>query len=302
MNVPGREKKTLRCGVLRNQWLTGEIFRLDIAWSGPPPKAGQFFLIMPERTSCFLCRPVSAALWEPAEEDNPKNRRRLRGKPYEVVQYHITDSIAFMILLRGRGTEELAGLQPGDKVELIGPLGNAWTDFLRDTDCQQKTAPLPDKARETKIALIGGGIGIAPLIALALELPKDRFDFYAGFKTLSVKPKSYEYEHLLGPVFFRAGEIILATEDGKTGNKGPIPDFLDPGKYRAICACGPEPMLKAVTAKCAAAGIPCFISMEKRMACGVGACLGCTVRTTEGNKRCCADGPVFPAGEIIFDE
>jgi NAD(P)H-flavin reductase len=289
MNMPAREKKALLCKVLRIQWINREIFRLDIAWPGPPPKAGQFFLIRPERTGCFLGRPLSAALAEPAVEDTPKNRGRLRGKSYETVEYNITDSIAFMIALRGRGTEELAGLKFGDKAELIGPLGNAWTDFLS----LNKTGE--------KIALIGGGIGIAPLLALTSELEEDSFDFYAGFKTLSTKPKSYEYEHLLGPALY-AGKIILATEDGSKGHKGFIPAFLDPGKYGAVCACGPEPMLKVVAAKCRAVGVPCFVSMEKRMACGVGACLGCTVKTTNGNKRCCADGPVFPGEDILFDE
>jgi NAD(P)H-flavin reductase len=290
MIIPFHEKKALLCEVLRSQWLNKEIFRLDIAWPGPPPRAGQFFLVRPERTGCFLSRPLSAAFTEPAAADTSENRRRFRGKSYETVEYNITDSIAFMIALRGRGTGELAGLRFGDKVELMGPLGNAWTDFL----------PLNKKGK--KIALIGGGIGIAPLIALALELEENSFDFYAGFKTLSTKPKSYEYEHLLGPVLLRAGEIILATEDGSQGNKGFIPAFLDPGKYGAVCACGPEPMLRTVAAKCGAAGVPCFVSMEKRMACGVGACLGCTVKTTNGNKRCCADGPIFPGEDILFDE
>jgi NAD(P)H-flavin reductase len=291
MNVPVREKETLLCEVLRHTWINREIFRLDIAWSGPPPKAGQFFLIRPERTGCFLSRPVSAARWEPAIEDNPKNRRTLRGKSLETVQYHITDSIVFMIAVRGRGTGELATLRAGDKAELIGPLGNAWTDFP------------PVREGGKKIALIGGGIGIAPLLALSGELPKnDNFDFYAGFRTLSGGPKDDECERLLGPVLSRADEIIVATEDGRRGNKGLIPAFLDPGKYRAVCACGPEPMLKAAAVKCKDAGVPCFISMEKHMACGAGACLGCTVRTAGGNKRCCADGPVFPAEEVLFDE
>jgi NAD(P)H-flavin reductase len=243
-----------------------------------------------------------------------------------------------MIALRGRGTAELAGLRSGDKAELTGPLGNAWTDFL------------PAETGGGKIALIGGGIGIAPLIALALELrdagadfdslrrvhtpapwggtggmnPESNtlqeqhtpsacggvVDFYAGFKTLSSNPEDTEYEDFLGPLSRHGGEagkIVLATEDGGRGNTDPwnmgrIPDFLDPGRYRAVCACGPEPMLKVVRAKCAAAGVPCFISMERRMACGVGACLGCIVKTTGGNRRCCADGPVFPAAEILFED
>jgi NAD(P)H-flavin reductase len=249
------------------------MFRLDIAWSGPPPRAGQFFLLRPERTGCFLGRPVSVALVE------PHGAARISG------------SIRFIIAVRGKGTAELAGLRSGDKAELTGPLGNAWADFL------------PVEKGAGKTALIGGGAGIAPLLALASEL-RDAgagFDFYAGFKSMSPEPDDTEYGDFFSHPFFEAGNIVLATEDGGRGNTGLIPDFLDPGSYRAVCACGPEPMLKAVRAKCAAAGVPCFISMERRMACGAGACLGCTVKTAGGNKRCCADGPVFPATEILFD-
>ncbi|MDR2741510.1 MAG: dihydroorotate dehydrogenase electron transfer subunit [Treponema sp.] len=285
MSPPLREGRTLLSEVLCNQRINKEIFSLDIAWAGPPPGAGQFFLVRPERTSCFLSRPISVAFWDPAAPDTPE--------PCEAAQNRSFGSLRFMIALRGKGTAELSGLQPGDKVELTGPLGNAWTDFL------------PDEKSRGKIALIGGGIGIAPLIALALELQNTKFDFYAGFKTLSSEPEDREYDAFFGRVFrhgeIEAGEIVLATEDGGRGSKGLIPGLLDPGKYHAVCACGPEPMLKAVRAKCAAAGVPCFISLERRMACGVGACLGCTVKIAGGNKRCCTDGPVFPAAEILFD-
>ena len=101
--------------------------------------------------------------------------------------------------------------------------------------------------------------------------------------------------------------FIVASENGKTGHKGRIPDFFEPEQYAAVCACGPQAMLKAVAVKCKNAGVPCFVSLEQRMACGVGACLGCTVKTINGNKglqnqRCCADGPIFNADEVIFDE
>ena len=96
--------------------------------------------------------------------------------------------------------------------------------------------------------------------------------------------------------------LIIATEDGSEGYKGFITDFLELKRYAAVCACGPLPMLKTVGAMCGKAGLPCFVSMERRMACGLGACLGCTVKTINGNKRCCADGPIFPAGELHFDE
>jgi NAD(P)H-flavin reductase len=94
--------------------------------------------------------------------------------------------------------------------------------------------------------------------------------------------------------------MVIATEDGTAGRKGRIPDMLDPAKYAAVYACGPEPMLRAVGVSAKQAGVPCFISLERHMACGVGACLGCTVETTRGNRRCCADGPIFNAEELGF--
>ncbi|MDR0289928.1 MAG: dihydroorotate dehydrogenase, partial [Treponema sp.] len=126
------------------------------------------------------------------------------------------------------------------------------------------------------------------------------FDLYAGFRTGFKSTE--EKAALMDTACLEANNIIIATEDGKDGHKGRIPDFLEPKEYAAVCVCGPEPMLKAVAAKCKSAEVPCFISMEKRMACGMGACLGCIVHTVSGNRRCCADGPIFKADEVIFDE
>ena len=268
------------CELINNEPINKEIFRLDFIWPGtaqtefaapsaptvPPalsvPRAGQFFMVKPKRSTVFLARPISIALWE-------------------------SNTVKFLIARRGRGTGELAAMRPGEEAELIGPLGNAWKNFL-------------PKKGDKPIALVGGGIGIAPLEALVGEESEYYFDFYAGFRT-GLK-KIEENIMLLGPAYASEGELIIATEDGKSGKKGLIPDFLEPAKYAAVCACGPEPMLKAVAEKCKAVQVPCFVSMEKRMACGVGACLGCTVRTVNGNRRCCADGPIFIANEVIFDD
>jgi NAD(P)H-flavin reductase len=138
-----------------------------------------------------------------------------------------------------------------------------------------------------KIALVAGGVGIAPLSALGDELGGG-FDLYAGFRS---RPFGLEFLEK------KAGRLVIASEDGSGGRKGRIPDFLEAGEYRAVFACGPEPMLRALAEKCG--GVPCYISMERYMACGVGACLGCTVETAGGNRRCCADGPIFPAGDIF---
>jgi NAD(P)H-flavin reductase len=199
--------------------------------------------------------------------------------------------LRFLIALRGRGTRELTEMCPGDEAELIGPLGRGWDEFY---------APF----RGSPIALIGGGIGTAPLNCFAAELDQGSFDFYAGFRTGFTGAE--EQEALVGQGRSRARELILAAEETGGGGDlhircGRIPGFLNPSLYAAVFACGPEAMLRAVAVSCTAMGTPCFMSLERRMACGVGACLGCTVQTAGGNRRCCADGPIFRAGELNFE-
>jgi len=263
------------CELIYNDHLSNEIFRLVFVWQGndktklPAPKAGQFFMIKPKRSSVFLGRPISFCLFD-------KNAK--------------SSAVTFLIAKLGKGTQELAAMRPGEEAELIGPLGNSWMDFLTSAN----------KGKGKSIALVGGGLGVAPLNSLLCESPGHIFDFYAGFKNAF---KSKEERHgLLGPSILGSEKIILATEDGKEGQKGLITDFLEPEKYDAVCTCGPLPMMKAVAIKCKAAGVPCYVSMESRMACGVGACLGCTVKTVNGNCRCCADGPIFNANEVFPDE
>ena len=260
---------------------------MDFVWPGTSPKAGQFFMIKPKRSAVFLGRPISVALWEPASKDRDFIRRRARSKKnpfqrYLTGKFLESNTVKFLIARRGTGTRELEAMRLGEEAELIGPLGNAWADFL-------------PKCGGKPIALIGGGIGIAPLEALLCELPNYNFHFYAGFRKGF---KMDEKAALLGPAFLEAEKVITATEFGNEGRIGLITDFLEPEQYAAVCVCGPEPMLKAVADKCKNTAVPCFVSLERRMACGVGACLGCTVQTSGGNRRCCADGPIFNADEL----
>jgi NAD(P)H-flavin reductase len=193
--------------------------------------------------------------------------------------------VKFLIARQGKGTEELSLMRAGEEALLTGPLGNAWDAFL---------------PAEGKTALIGGGLGLAPLAALVAEKPDYGFHFYAGFKHGFIDKR--EEAAMLGAAV-HAEKLIIAAEDGKNAPQGIIVDFIDwSAEYSSLFACGPEPMLQAVKARSAKAGIPCFFSMGNRMACGLGACLSCTVRNVKGNRRCCADGPVFPAEELVFDE
>ncbi|MDR1398888.1 MAG: dihydroorotate dehydrogenase electron transfer subunit [Treponema sp.] len=258
------------------------IFRLDFAWDGPVPQAGQFFLIKPERSSMFLARPISVMGWDRLTSVVSGTTR-----PDECADAAVSGTMVlrFLIARHGIGTTELAQLREGERAWLTGPLGNSWWDN--------------DSAKaDTPIALIGGGIGIAPLAAFARELDKQGrriYDFYVGFKSAS-----FGLEDLY------PRRLYVATEDGGEGQRGRIPDLLLPQNYKAVYACGPMPMLKVIATLCKATTVPCFVSMEQHMACGVGACLGCTVKVygTGGvrNRRCCADGPVFNTEELVFDQ
>jgi len=250
------------CELLNNFHINNEIFILQFLWKHDPPKAGQFFMIKPLRSSTFLPRPISIFEFS-------KDKCILK----------------FLISIRGKGTHELSLLQPGENVQLTGPIGNSWEKFLPETG---------------RAALIGGSTGTAPLSALVYEKPDYNFDFYAGFKK-GFNDKSMENAFLGAAV--NANKLIISAEDGNSAHYGRIVDLLtEPEKFDIIFACGPVAMLKIIKDKCDKKNVACCLSMENIMACGVGACLGCTIKTVNGNRCCCKDGPIFPAGEIIFDE
>jgi NAD(P)H-flavin reductase len=253
-----------------------DIAALDFDWETGAPRAGQFFMIKPSRSPVFLPRPIG-------------------------VFGCTAQTVSFLVAALGTGTEAITAMSCGDTALLTGPLGNAWRDFLPATTAVTENGLLP--AAEPKIALVSGGVGIAPLAAFARELvgelaaagkfaaasPARPFDFYAGFRA-----EPYALDAV--PVPVRAA----SEEGGPDVTHGLVTGLIDTARYAAVYACGPLPMLKALAEKCRRSRTPCFVSMENRMACGVGACLGCTVRTTGGNKRCCKDGPVFNAAALIL--
>ena len=144
------------------------------------------------------------------------------------------------------------------------------------------------------MCIVGGGIGIAPVAGFASTLPARSYDFFASFKS-----GSYGLSHIA------PAALTVTTDDGSEGVRGMVSaaftaDVIRERGYTVVYACGPAPMLAYLQRVCAEAGVRLYLSMENPMACGVGACLGCTIATTEGNKRCCKDGPVFDGSIVQF--
>ena len=174
--------------------------------------------------------------------------------------------------VRGRGTHIVSKLRKGDILSLLGPLGN--------------TFDLKEKGR---VALISGGIGIAPMLYLAKNLSA-RVDIYSGFRKTT---------YFLDQIKPYVKDVIIATEDGKIGHKGLITELFKPEEYDLVYTCGPTPMMKAVVEMCREK-TSVYVSMESRMACGIGACLGCTVQTIRGMERVCKEGSIFKGEELII--
>lgn len=182
--------------------------------------------------------------------------------------------ITFLYQEVGRGTSLMADLKKGEYISLLGPLGNGFQ--LNNI--------------EGKTAIVSGGIGIAPLLYLGKELEKLKIetDIYSGFKD------EYYYLDEFKPY---VKDIKVATETGRAGHNGIITEVLDTKNYENIIICGPIPMINQILEKSSNKS-KIMVSMESRMACGIGACLGCTIDTTKGKKRVCADGPVFNGEEL----
>lgn len=218
--------------------------------------AGQFLSVYTRDSSRLLPRPISIC-----EIDEKGGKVRL---VYRVA---------------GAGTREFSGYRPGDPVTILGPLGNGF----------------PLESRK-KAFLIGGGIGIPPMIQLARSLDCERQMILGYRDTLFLDEEFAPY----GPVY-------LATEDGSAGTRGNVLDAIGENHLEAeiIYACGPTPMLRAIKEYAGKHGMECYLSLEERMACGIGACLACVCGSTEvdahshvHNKRICKDGPVFRAEEV----
>ncbi len=183
--------------------------------------------------------------------------------------------VSFLYRIEGQGTKKISSLSKNDELQLFGPLGNGFDlDKLKG-----------------KVAIIGGGIGIAPLLYLCKLLGK-KADVYLGYK-------DRENMYIIDEFKSFAGRCVIVTEDGSFGEKGFVTDYIPYDEYDVVVTCGPEIMMKKIANICKDKKIKCYVSLERRMACGIGACLGCTVETKTGNKRACKEGPVFDSEELI---
>ena len=182
------------------------------------------------------------------------------------------DKLTFLYAVVGTGTKEYVDLKEGDTISLTGPLGNGF-DLNKEYG---------------KVALVGGGIGIAPLLELSKQLRSknrdEKIDLYAGFR---------DEIYLVDDFKEYVNDIKISTNSGKHGHNGFVTEILNVEEYDTVLCCGPEVMMKAVVEMCKEKNVKVYVSMEKHMACGVGACLVCTCKTKDGNKRTCKDGPVF---------
>ena len=176
------------------------------------------------------------------------------------------NSISFLYKVVGEGTKILSKLKVDDTIKLEGPYGNGYEKV------------------EGKVALVGGGIGIAPLYLVAKNIPN--CDAYLGFRKEPILID--KYEEFCNEVNVAIGDTFVT-------------DIIDVEKYDYILTCGPTPMMEKLVNMVKGTNTKLFVSLENHMACGVGACLVCTCKTKFGNKKTCKDGPVFRGEDVIFN-
>ncbi len=255
--------------IIKKEQLADEVFSMvfvsDISSLSLP---GQFVMVGTKSDSRLLKRPISIC-------ETDRERKTLR----------------LVFRTAGYGTNELANAHEGDSFDLLGPIGNGF--------------PLDEAQDKKNILLIGGGIGAPPLLSLAkalrlMGISRESITAVLGYRSMNSGL-------FLNEAFSKEVNVVLSTDDGSIGTRGTVMDAV---RERAlspdiIFSCGPLPMLRSVKEYAADNFIPAYISLEERMACGVGVCLGCTVKTREkdshshvNNARVCTEGPVFNAEEV----
>jgi dihydroorotate dehydrogenase electron transfer subunit len=273
--------------VVRNRPLTGGHFLLDLhaPRQAEATRPGQFAMVrLLEHTDVLLRRPMSIFDVRPRAA---AGRAAANGAPPEIIQ--------LLYKIVGRGTRLMALLKPGDQVELLAPLGHGFFE--------EEYLPFAQGADE--VLHVAGGIGIAALLLPARQITKAglRQRLFFGGRTGDDLVGTEDFESYVE-------EVVLATENGSKGHQGfvtaPLEKYLaghPKGKF-LLMACGPWAMLRATVNLAQRYGHPCLVSMENRMGCGLGVCLGCSIRV-EGTghaayERVCTEGPVFRAERVIW--
>ena len=256
------DRKKENAVVVSQEQLSNGIFSMWIQTeASQTAKPGQFISMYTNDGTKLLPRPISIC------EIN-KEAGQLR------VVYRVTGE--------NTGTKQFSQMKAGDVVPVIGPLGNGF--------------PL-EKAEGKKAFLMGGGIGVPPILELAKQLNCEK-QIVVGYR---------DADTFLREQFEENGTVYISTEDGSVGTKGNVMNAIAENNLSAdiIYACGPTPMLRAIKNYAEANGIECYISLEERMACGIGACLACVCKSKEKdhhthvhNKRICKEGPVFLSTEV----
>ncbi|MBK8883727.1 MAG: dihydroorotate dehydrogenase electron transfer subunit [Bacteroidales bacterium] len=244
--------------IVDNKRLTEDLFILELEGNDSISefKPGQFVQVrVDESPGTFLRRPISIH-----DVDYKRNTFKL------------------LIQTAGQGTIKLSELSAGDSLNLIYPLGNSFSD----------------PGQGERILLVGGGVGIAPLLFMGKHLLSIGYrpDWLLGFRSRERTIDLEDYRQI--------GNVFLTTEDGSAGEKGYVTNHsvLEEKRYDRVYCCGPDPMMKAVASYCSRKGINCEVSLENLMACGIGICLCCIVTTVKGNICTCTDGPVFNITEL----
>ena len=211
-----------------------------------------------------------------------------------ITQWDDPEDLATLIFeVRGEGTRWLSQRKVGDKLDVLGPLGNSFNVPGIEEDFAE--------IKERHYLLVGGGIGVPPLIMYGWSMP------WPHTAVLGFRTKDKAFPAVVGRFQEACEETYLCTDDGTLGRRGfvdaQVREILTKDKtFTDILACGPKPMLKSVAKVATEFGVSCQVSMEERMGCGVGACLVCATPMKDGTmKHVCKDGPVFDAEEVDWD-
>lgn len=261
MDVNASYKTITFAVVAENIRLSQRVNLLKFKLNAQPPLSilpGQFVQVKTENRGAFLRRPLS------------------------VHRYDASSGILqLMVANVGRATEWVCNLEKGSKVDIVVPLGNTFDLQLNGV---------------RSVLLIGGGIGIAPLLYYGEWLHENtgiEFSFLLGGRTAK--------DILLKDEYRAVAPVYCSTEDGSVGERGLVTENKILSRaFDRWAVCGPMPMMRALSDLAARRGVKCEVSLENTMACGLGACLCCVQKTNAGNKCVCTEGPVFDSAEIVW--